>query len=182
MSAQEDGETNYWPGYVDALTTMTMVLTFVMMILAIGVYLLSESLSKSLLATLLLSAGTPMILSGDESGRTQQGNNNVYCQDNELSWTDWGALDQDLIEWTKLLLQIRDRYSVLRPQVHPSPEDLHWFNEDGTVLTSEQWNDPDVRVVQELLGFDAVATTQIYTQVTAGALREVWAGAHPRAR
>ncbi|MCB1482652.1 MAG: hypothetical protein KDJ55_11960 [Rhodobiaceae bacterium] len=56
MSAQEDGETNYWPGYVDALTTMTMVLTFVMMILAIGVYLLSESLSKSLLATLLRQA------------------------------------------------------------------------------------------------------------------------------
>ena len=56
MSAQDEGETNYWPGYVDALTTMTMVLTFVMMILAIGVYLLSESLSKSLLATLLRQA------------------------------------------------------------------------------------------------------------------------------
>ena len=72
----------------------------------------------------------------------------MYCQDNELSWTDWGALDQDLIEWTKLPLQIRDRYSVL-PEIHP-PEDLHWFNEDGTVLTSEQWNDPDVRVVQAM--------------------------------
>ena len=56
MSAEDESETNYWPGYVDALTTMTMVLTFVMMILAIGVYLLSESLSKSLLATLLRQA------------------------------------------------------------------------------------------------------------------------------
>jgi glycogen operon protein len=91
-----------------------------------------------------------MILSGDEAGRTQQGNNNVYCQDNELSWTDWSTLDHDLIEWTKLLLQIRQRYPVLRPAVHPSPEDLHWFNEEGTVLTSEQWNDPDVRVVQAM--------------------------------
>ena len=105
---------------------------------------------RSLLATLMLSAGTPMMLSGDEAGRTQQGNNNVYCQDNELSWTHWDAQDADLIEWTKLLLRIRARYEVLRPERHPSPDDLHWFNEDGTVLTSEQWNDPDVRVVQAM--------------------------------
>ena len=105
---------------------------------------------RSLLATLLLSAGTPMILSGDEAGRTQQGNNNVYCQDNELSWTNWEHLDRGLIDWTKLLLRIRSRYAVLRPSVHPSPDDLHWFNEEGTVLTSEQWNDPDVRVVQAM--------------------------------
>ena len=105
---------------------------------------------RSLLATLLLSAGTPMLLSGDEAGRTQQGNNNVYCQDNELSWTDWSKPDQDLVEWTKLLLQIRDRYAVLRPDVHPSPEDLQWFNEEGSSLTAEQWNNPDVRVVQAM--------------------------------
>ncbi len=109
---------------------------------------------RSLLATLLLSAGTPMILSGDEAGRTQQGNNNVYCQDNELSWTDWSDPDQNLIEWTRLLLKIRERYSVLRPSVHPSPDDLHWFNEEGTVLTAEQWNDPDVRVVQAMFNGD----------------------------
>ena len=105
---------------------------------------------RSLLATLLLSAGTPMLLSGDEAGRTQQGNNNVYCQDNELSWTDWSKPDRDLVEWTKLLLQIRDRYAVLRPDVHPSPEDLQWFNEEGSSLTAEQWNNPDVRVVQAM--------------------------------
>jgi glycogen operon protein len=105
---------------------------------------------RSLLATLMLSAGTPMMLSGDEAGRTQQGNNNVYCQDNGLSWMHWDAQDADLIEWTRLLLRIRDRYEVLRPERHPSPDDLHWFNEDGTVLTSEQWNDPDVRVVQAM--------------------------------
>jgi glycogen operon protein len=109
---------------------------------------------RSLLATLVLSAGTPMILSGDEAGRTQQGNNNVYCQDNELSWTHWDAQDTELIEWTKLLLDIRGRYPVLRPEVHPSPDDLHWFNEEGTVLTSEQWNDPDVRVVQAMFKGD----------------------------
>ncbi len=109
---------------------------------------------RSLLATLLLSAGTPMILAGDEAGRTQQGNNNVYCQDNELSWTHWDQQDTSLIEWTKLLLQIRDRYPVLRPQVHPSPEDLRWFSEDASVLTSEQWNDPDVRVVQAMFEGD----------------------------
>lgn len=91
-----------------------------------------------------------MLLSGDEAGRTQQGNNNVYCQDNELSWTDWSKPDRDLVEWTKLLLQIRDRYAVLRPDVHPSPEDLQWFNEEGSSLTAEQWNNPDVRVVQAM--------------------------------
>ncbi len=105
---------------------------------------------RSLLATLILSAGTPMILYGDEAGRSQQGNNNVYCQDNELSWQDWSKPDSGLIEWTKLLLKNRAHYSVLRPLTHPSPEDLHWFNEDGTVLTSEQWNDPGVRVVQAM--------------------------------
>ena len=103
---------------------------------------------RSLLATLLLSAGTPMLLSGDEAGRTQQGNNNVYCQDNELSWTDWSSVDADLVDWTKRLLRIRRRYAALRPDEHPSPEDLQWFNEDGTILTAEQWNDPGVRVVQ----------------------------------
>ena len=105
---------------------------------------------RSLLATLLLSAGTPMLLSGDEAGRTQDGNNNVYCQDNELSWTDWENQDPELIEWTKLLLEIRDKYPVLRPEVHPSPEDLHWFNEEGVELTAEEWNNPEVRVVQAM--------------------------------
>ncbi|MFC4243658.1 glycogen debranching protein GlgX [Gryllotalpicola reticulitermitis] len=70
---------------------------------------------KNLLATVLLSAGVPMILGGDEIGRTQQGNNNAYCQDNELSWFDWDHVDEELHDFTRTLIRLRRESPALRP-------------------------------------------------------------------
>lgn len=71
---------------------------------------------RNLLSTLLLSQGTPMLVAGDEFSRTQQGNNNVYCQDNELGWIDWRLDDEgrSLLAFTQRLLALRQRYPILR--------------------------------------------------------------------
>ena len=69
---------------------------------------------RNFLTTLLLSQGVPMIAHGDELGRTQQGNNNVYCQDNELSWIDWEHADTDLIEFTRSVSGLRAAHPVFR--------------------------------------------------------------------
>src|SRR5207237_10744567 len=70
---------------------------------------------RNLLATLLLSAGVPMILGGDELGRTQGGNNNAYCQDDELSWFHWASVDTDLLAFTTSLISLRRENPALRP-------------------------------------------------------------------
>ncbi len=67
-----------------------------------------------MLTTLLLSFGVPMLLGGDEFGRTQQGNNNAYCQDNEITWFDWSAVDQDLLAFTRRLVALRRQHPVFR--------------------------------------------------------------------
>ena len=67
-----------------------------------------------MLATLLLSQGVPMILHGDELGRTQGGNNNVYCQDNEISWLDWAHVDEDLLAFTRTVTRLRAEHPVFR--------------------------------------------------------------------
>ena len=70
--------------------------------------------SRAMLATLLLSFGIPMLLGGDEMGRTQQGNNNAYCQDNEITWLDWTAQDAGLLEFTRRLIALRKAHPVFR--------------------------------------------------------------------
>ncbi|MFL9910245.1 glycogen debranching protein GlgX [Paraburkholderia sp. RL17-337-BIB-A] len=115
-----------------------------------------ERQKRNLLATLLLSQGTPMMLAGDEFGRTQQGNNNAYCQDNEISWVDWEGIDDDgraLIEFVKNLTTLRHRLPVLRRGRFLSGEynealevnDARWLSPDGTDLSQEQWDDPSMR-------------------------------------
>ncbi len=69
---------------------------------------------RNFLATLVLSLGVPMFLGGDELGRTQRGNNNAYCQDNEVSWYDWENVDVDLLAWTRAVLNLRRRHPVFR--------------------------------------------------------------------
>jgi glycogen operon protein len=69
---------------------------------------------RNLLATLLVSHGVPMILGGDEIGRTQAGNNNAYCQDNEVSWYDWARVDEDLLDFTRRAIALRRSHSTLR--------------------------------------------------------------------
>ena len=69
---------------------------------------------RNFLATLFLSQGVPMLLGGDEIGRTQRGNNNAYCQDNELSWFDWDDVDDELLEFTRKLIALRREHPVFR--------------------------------------------------------------------
>ncbi|CEA06194.1 putative glycosyl hydrolase [Pseudomonas saudimassiliensis] len=116
---------------------------------------------RNLLATLLFSQGTPMLLAGDEFSRTQQGNNNVYCQDNELGWIDWN-LDEDgteLLAFTRRLIALRRAYPILRRQRFLVGEyneelgvkDVTWLSPTGDEMTDEQWEDPHARCLGMLL-------------------------------
>jgi isoamylase len=104
---------------------------------------------RNFLATLFLSQGIPMLLGGDEIGRTQKGNNNGYCQDNELSWFDWQAIDETLLEFTRGLIQIRKAHPVFRRRrwfygqpIHRSGvSDIDWFTPDGEEMAEEHWGE-----------------------------------------
>ncbi|WP_242656937.1 glycogen debranching protein GlgX [Mycobacterium lehmannii] len=105
---------------------------------------------RNFLTTLLLSQGVPMIAHGDELGRTQQGNNNVYCQDNELSWIDWSDPDTDLMEFTQKVSALRAAHPVFRRRRFFSGRpvrqrggeglpDIAWFAPDGSEMSDEDW-------------------------------------------
>jgi isoamylase len=105
---------------------------------------------RNYLVTLLVSQGTPMLLGGDEIGRTQRGNNNAWCQDNELSWFDWENADDSLREFTKRLIALRRNHPVLRREsfLIGSDEgegsnlpDAWWFRSDGRKMTKSDWDD-----------------------------------------
>jgi isoamylase len=120
---------------------------------------------RNLLTTLLLSQGVPMIAHGDELGRTQQGNNNVYCQDNELSWVDW-HLDQprqDLLDFTRQLVHLRRDHPVLRRRRFfrgDAPDggigDLAWFLPDGNRMQDSDWDWEEARSVGVFLNGQAI--------------------------
>ncbi|WP_033411617.1 glycogen debranching protein GlgX [Segetibacter koreensis] len=102
---------------------------------------------RNFLTTLFLSQGVPMIVAGDELGRTQMGNNNAYCQDNEISWLDWENADEDLLAFTQKLIHFRKNHPVFRrrgwfqgePVFHSGLEDIAWFLPKGTEMTEENW-------------------------------------------
>ena len=99
--------------------------------------------SRGLLATLLLSLGVPMLLGGDEIGRTQRGNNNAYCQDNEISWLDWKKIDKDLLAFTRSLIATRQRHPVLRRRRFASgalSDDIEWYTPAGSAMTESDWD------------------------------------------
>ncbi|MCA1559097.1 MAG: glycogen debranching protein GlgX [Acidobacteria bacterium] len=103
--------------------------------------------TRNFLATLLLSQGVPMILGGDELGRTQNGNNNAYAHDNELSWYDWSHADTSLVEFTSRLIRLRHRHPVFcrrrwfqgRPIHGSQVSDIGWFTPGGTEMSEEDW-------------------------------------------
>jgi isoamylase len=100
--------------------------------------------SRALLTTLMLSFGVPMLLGGDELGRTQHGNNNAYCQDNIVSWTDWASADQDLLAFTKQLVEFRRSHPVFRRRrflTGAEATELRWFTPSGTAQTDADWAD-----------------------------------------
>jgi isoamylase len=114
----------------------------------LGVAELRARQQRNLLTTLLLSQGVPMILGGDEIGRTQHGNNNAYCQDNELSWYDWEHADRGLLAFTQGLIAFRAAHPVFRRRhwFHGRPirgagvTDIAWLAPDGREMTDEQWS------------------------------------------
>jgi isoamylase len=103
---------------------------------------------RNLLTTLFLSQGVPMLVAGDEFGRTQQGNNNAYCQDNEISWLNWAEADHDLLAFTRELIQLRKDHPAFRrrrwfqgqPVKGKGLEDIAWFLPEGTEMEDENWN------------------------------------------
>ncbi len=116
---------------------------------------LRERQIRNLLATLLLSQGTPMMLAGDELGRTQRGNNNAYCQDNELSWLDWeiGDRGKSTIRFVRKLTHLRHQYPILRRNRFLTGayddeldvKDLTWINASGAEMRAEDWSDAGMR-------------------------------------
>lgn len=117
---------------------------------------------RNLLATLLLSQGTPMLLAGDEFGRTQRGNNNAYCQDDDISWINWDAIDDEgrkLLEFVRRLIRLRREHIVFHRNrffhggLIPGTElcDITWLRRDGAQLDDEDWNAPHHRFLSFLL-------------------------------
>ena len=100
---------------------------------------------RNVLTTLLLSFGLPLLLGGDEIGRTQGGNNNSYCQDNEISWFDWENADDDLRSYTRRLIALRRSHPVFRRRkflTGAEAAELAWYTPAGTAMTEQEWADP----------------------------------------
>jgi glycogen operon protein len=123
---------------------------------------LRERQQRNFLASLFLSQGCPMLLSGDEIGRTQRGNNNAYCQDSDISWLDWQNADLDLLDFTRRLIELRASQPVLRRQrffegeYAPRRRDITWFRNDGQEFSGADWNNDGVRSVGMLLNGEAI--------------------------
>jgi glycogen operon protein len=131
-----------------------------------SVVALRERQKRNMLATLLLSQGVPMLCSGDEMGRTQRGNNNAYCQDNEISWVDWNLskTQQALLAFTRSLIALRQKHPVFRRRRFfqgrrirgAEVKDLYWLRPDGKEMTDDDWSQGYVRCLGVRLAGDAI--------------------------
>jgi glycogen operon protein len=128
---------------------------------------LRQRQKRNMLATLFLSQGVPMLCVGDEVGRTQHGNNNAYCQDNDISWFNWNwsRADQALLEFTTFLIELRQQHPVFHRRqffqgrhIHGAEvKDIAWFRPDGKEMTEEDWNQGFARCLGVRLAGDAIA-------------------------
>ncbi len=129
-----------------------------------------ERMKRNFIATLLFSQGVPMILAGDEFGRSQRGNNNAYCQDNEISWTSWDrpASDRELLAFTRRAIEILEANPVLRRRSFftgaPIPgtggtKDVTWIRPDGSEMTDDDWGDAKNHILGMLI--DGRATDEV---------------------
>jgi len=126
---------------------------------------LRERQRRNFLTSLLLSQGVPMLLAGDELGRTQLGNNNAYCQDNEISWVDW-ELDEErvaLLDFVSAIVALRREHPVFRRRtffqgqaVHGALKDIGWFTPDGTEMDEAEWQAPDVSTLGVFLNGEEI--------------------------
>ncbi len=121
---------------------------------------------RNLLTTLLLSAGVPMLLAGDEIGRTQLGNNNAYAQDNEVSWVDWARTDTELHDYVARLVELRQAHPVFRRRAFflgrqsfgSGHKDIGWFTSSGREMDDADWSAPDVATIGMFLDGDEIHT------------------------
>ncbi len=119
---------------------------------------------RNLIASVLLSQGCPMLVAGDEIGRTQGGNNNAYCQDNEVSWLDWERVDQPLLAFTHRVIRLRREQPVLHRQRFfegqvgrgQRRKDVAWFDDTGNEMTEAEWDDDSRRSLAMLLNGDEI--------------------------
>jgi len=152
---------------------------------------LRDRQKKNLLAGLLLSVGTPMLSMGDELGRSQWGNNNAYCQDNELSWVDWNLDERKrrLLDFTKRLIALRRGQPAIQRRnffLGSTLEDsrffdLVWFRPDGAEMTPDDWHAPNTRCLGWFLGGDAIATREPSGQKVTGDTLLIFMNAGPAA-
>ena len=152
---------------------------------------LRELQCRNLIATLLLSQGTPMLLAGDEIGRTQRGNNNAYCQDNEINWLDWQNIPQrenDFKKFVARLIRFRKKHPVLQRSwfVHGHYEskntgllDIQWVNADGTPLQNQDWHDHFQRFLGMLLCDDVETINQDHPESPETLLLMFYSGKEP---
>lgn len=125
---------------------------------------------RNLLTTLFLSQGIPMLVAGDEFGRTQKGNNNAYCQDNEISWLDWNGLDAALLDFTKKLIALRTENAVFRkrkwfrgqPKQRTGLPDIAWFGPSGQEMEEEHWDSDFAKSLAVYLHSDVTAFYLIF--------------------
>jgi isoamylase len=114
---------------------------------------------RNFLVTLFLSQGVPMLLAGDEIGRTQQGNNNAWCQDNDTSWFDWEAADEELLAFTRRVIEFRQQHPVFRRTKFfdgrgDQLPDVWWMRPDGRRMTRRDWDNSDSRAIGVFLNGD----------------------------
>ncbi len=127
-----------------------------------GIKATRATVQRSMLTTLFASLGTPMLVAGDEVGRSQGGNNHAYCHDDEISWLDWSKMESEegksLFAFTSKLTELRRRFPVLRSksflygddiaiQSDVSVNDIEWWDERGEQLSADDWNNPDGRAL-----------------------------------
>ncbi|HSJ91469.1 MAG TPA: hypothetical protein VK917_05340, partial [Ilumatobacter sp.] len=120
---------------------------------------------RNFMMTLLLSQGVPLLSGGDEIGRTQHGNNNGYCQDNELSWHDWDAADHEFLEWTRRLVAFRAAHPVFRRRRWfqgrriRGIDDMAWFRPDGDEMSDVNWEQGHAKSVGVFVNGESIQAT-----------------------
>jgi glycogen operon protein len=135
-----------------------------------GINALRRRQKMNFLVSLICSQGIPMLLGGDEIGRTQQGNNNAYCQDNEISWFDWDHVDEQLLEFVSELIHLRWDHPVFRRRrwfmgraINGSDlHDIGWFTPDGKLMTHENWRQDFAKSLMVFLNGEAIPSPDLW--------------------
>ncbi|HZA50585.1 MAG TPA: glycogen debranching protein GlgX [Myxococcaceae bacterium] len=150
---------------------------------------LREKQKRNFIASLMVSQGVPMLNMGDEVSRSQHGNNNAYCQDNEISWMswEWDARQRALLEFTKKMIRLKLEEPVLQRRkffqgAHiwdSELKDIAWFRVDGKEMAKEDWEKPGVHFIGMLLGGDAIPTPDEQGNRVVGDTLLVLMNAHP---